>query len=413
MEIFITIFYCIFFTWLAIHTKFFVASGLGKWFLAFLFLIKLLAAFAYGIYFSQPAALATSDSWNYFQLSKGETDWLLQDPIAFIKDIFTSGYHHSSNLFLQGNSYWNDLKSNVIIKLMAICNLFTFKNYYANAVLLNYIYFFGPVAVYRIFTPNIQKNIPAAIAVFCIPSFLFWCSGAHKDGLIFTCIGLIVYFFYTQLKNRKINYIHAVFILILLIVIFALRNFTAFLLLPALLVWALCDFYPKKKWLIVFAIYGTGIVLFFLTGFLKDSNNFPEYIVKKQQEFKVLGGGSQIDLPPLQPNALSYVKFLPYAIDVSFLRPHFSEWKNVAAIFSTLELCALWLIVIVSLFRWRKNPVFNASFFVFCYCFSISVLLLCGYTVTLSGAITRYRSLVLPFLLTPFIIHLFSKNQID
>lgn len=376
-----------------------------------MFLIKLLAAFAYGIYFSQPAALATSDSWNYFQLSKGETDWLLQDPFAFIKDIFTSGYHHSSNLFLQGNSYWNDLKSNVIIKLMALCNLFTFKNYYANAVLLNYIYFFGPVAVYRIFSPTIQKNIPTAIAVFCIPSFLFWCSGAHKDGLIFTCIGLIVYFFYTQLKNRKINYIHALYILILLIIIFALRNFLAFLLLPALLVWALCDFYPKKKWLIVFAIYGTGIVLFFLTGFLKDTNNFPEYIVKKQQEFKVLGGGSQIDLPPLQPNALSYVKFLPYAIDVSFLRPHFSEWKNVAAIFSTLELCALWLIVIVSLFRWRKNPAFNATFFVFCCCFSISVLLLCGYTVTLSGAITRYRSLVLPFLLTPFVIHSFSKKQ--
>ncbi|MEO8117073.1 MAG: hypothetical protein ABI653_05435 [Bacteroidota bacterium] len=410
MEIFITIFYCIFFTWLVIYTKFFVASGLGKWFLAGLFIIKLLAAFAYGIYFSQPAALATSDSWNYFQLSKGETDWLLQDPLAFIKDIFTSGYHHSSNLFLQGNSYWNDLKSNVIIKLMAICNLFTFKNYYANAVLLNYIYFFGPMAVYRVFSPTIQKNIPAAIAVFCIPSFLFWCSGAHKDGLIFTCIGLIIYFFYTQLKNRKIYYVHAIYMLILLIIIFALRNFLAFLLLPALLVWVLSDFYPKKKWLIIFAIYGTGIVLFFVTGFLKEANNFPEYIVKKQTEFKVLGGGSQIDLPALQPNALSYVKFLPYAIDVSFLRPHFSEGKNVAAIFSTIELCVLWLIVILALFRWRKNPAFNSSFFVFCCCFSISVLLLCGFTVTLSGAITRYRSIVLPLIITPFLLGLFLKK---
>ncbi len=372
-----------------------------------------MAAIAYGIYFSQPTLLSTSDSWNYFQLSKGETDWLLQDPFAFIKDIFTSGYHHSSNLFLQGNSYWNDLKSNVMIKLMALCNLFTFKNYYANAVLLNYIYFFGPVAVYRVFSPKAQKNIPSAIAVFCIPSFLFWCSGAHKDGLLFTCIGLIIYFFYTQLRNRKINYAYIVYSLFLLIIIFALRNFLAFLLLPALLVWALCDFYPKKKWLIILLIYGTGIFLFFLTGFLKDANNFPEYIVKKQQEFKVLGGGSQIDLPALQPTAISYLKFLPNAFDISFLRPHFSEWKSISAIFATLELCALWLFVFLSVFRLKKDSIFRTSFFVFCCCFSISVLLLCGYTVTLSGAITRYRSIILPFIITPFVMCLFYKNKSD
>ena len=390
-----------------------MGSGLAKWLLAVLFLIKLLAAFSYGFYFSQPTALATSDSWNYFQLSKGETDWLLQDPFAFFKDIFTSGYHHSTNLFLQGNSYWNDLKSNVIIKLMALCNVFTFKNYYANAVLLNYIFFFGPVAVFRVFSPTPSNKFPVAIAVFCIPSFLFWCSGAHKDGLLFTCIGLIVYFFYGQLTNRKINFLHIVYMLFLFIVIFALRNFLAFLLLPALIVWALCNYYPKKKWLIIFLIYGTGIVLFFLTGFLKESNNFPEYIVKKQEEFKVLGGGSQIDLPPLQPTFVSYVKFLPFAFDISFLRPHFSEWKNISAILATLELCAIWLIAILSIFRLIKNSIPGSSFFVFCCCFSISVLFICGYTITLSGAITRYRSIILPFLVTSFIIRLFSKENRD
>ncbi len=379
-------------------------STLGKSFLAGLFLIKLSAAFVYGIYFSQASLLPTSDSWNYFHLSIGETDWLLRDPIAFIKDIFTSGYHQSSNLFLEGNSYWNDLKSNVMIKIMAICNLFTFKNYYANAVLLNYMYFFGPVAVYRIFTHTSQRNIPAVMAVFCIPSFLFWCSGAHKDGLLFTCIGLIVYFFNIQLKNRKLNYSYIFYSLLLIALIFALRNFLAFLLLPALLVWALCDFYPKKKWFIILGIYGIGISLFFLTGFLKDANNFPEYIVKKQEEFKVLGGGSQIDLPVLEPTVTSYIHFLPYALDISFFRPHFSEWKNISTIFTTLELCVLWLIVLLSIFFARKNPVFSTSFFVFCCCFTISVLLLCGYTITLSGAITRYRSIILPFIITPFVL---------
>lgn len=370
-----------------------------------------MAAFSYGLYYAQASLLPTSDSWNYFKLSIGETDWLLHDPIAFLKDIFTSGYHQSSNLFLEGNSYWNDLKSNVLIKLMAICNVVTFKNYYANAVILNYMYFFGTIAVYRVFTDSAKRNIPAAISIFCIPSFLFWCSGAHKDGLLFTSIGLIVYFFNLQLKNKKLNYVYIFYSLLLLLLIFALRNFLAFLLIPALLTWLLCAFYPKKTRLIIFGVYALGIVLFFSSGYLKEANNFPEYIIKKQDEFKVLGGGSQIVLPALEPTVKSYVQFLPYALDISFFRPHFSEWKNVSTIFTTLELIVLWLVILLSILFSRKNPFFKTPFFVFCCCFTISILLLCGYTVTLSGAITRYRSIVLPFIITPFFITLFLRLQ--
>ena len=161
------------------------------------------------------------------------------------------------------------------------------------------------------------------------------------------------------MKNRKLNYSYIFYSLLLIALIFALRNFLAFLLLPALLVWALCDFYPKKKWFIILGIYGIGISLFFLTGFLKDANNFPEYIVKKQEEFKVLGGGSQIDLPVLEPTVTSYIHFLPYALDISFFRPHFSEWKNISTIFTTLELCVLWLIFLLYIFCERKYPVFS------------------------------------------------------
>jgi len=410
LEIFITILYCIAFTWLVTYTPFFIKSHLGKRLLVSFFIIKFLAAFSYGLFFSQANMIATSDSWNYFLLSKGETDWLLQNPFAFFQDIFSSGYHHSSNLFLQTNSYWNDLKSNIIIKLMALCNVITFKNYYANAVILNYLFFFGPVAIYRVFTFSEKKNLVIALSVFCIPSFLFWCSGAHKDGILFSCIGMIIYFFNNQLQKRQVNYLHIFYMLLLLIVIFALRNFLAFLLLPALFVWALSDFHPNKKWLIVTGVFGIGLLFFFLTGYLSASYNFPEYIIKKQAEFKALGGGSQIELPLLEPNAISFLKFLPYALDVSFCRPHFSEWKSLAAIFSGLELLGFWIIIIFYFFSKKKNPIINTSFFVFCCCFAISVLLLCGYTVTLSGAITRYRSLVLPFIITPFLAGLGWKK---
>src|SRR5207253_1683986 len=113
---------------------------------------------------------------------------------------FTNGYEQTGNLFLHSNSYWNDLKSNVIIKFLALCNVVTFKNYFADIVLFNFMFFFGPVALYRLvkqlFPINKQLLI---VSVFLIPSFLFWCSGIHKDGIIFTCIALISFHFYRQI----------------------------------------------------------------------------------------------------------------------------------------------------------------------------------------------------------------------
>lgn len=406
MTFFIPVFYGLLFTWLVTKTPFFLHAGMSKKLLCILFLLKIVAAIIYGIYFSQPALVGESDSWKYFQLSLAETDWLLRDPLAFIKDLFTSGYTHSSNLFLQGDSYWNDLKSNVIIKIMAICNLATFKNYYGNAILLNYLFFFGPVAVYRVFVVKQKQHLVAALSIFCIPSFLFWCSGAHKDGLLFTCIGLVIYFFHQQIKPRKINYLFCVYIFLLLMVIFALRNFLAFLILPALLVWGLCHFFTHRKWLIITLVYGIGVLLFFASGYLKDELNFPEYIVRKQTEFKILGGDSQIELPLLEPNFTSYISYFPFAFDISFLRPHFSEWESNAAILSTLELAFLWCIVLFALAVKHKEISFNRPFILFCFCYALSILFLCGYTVTLSGAIVRYRSIVLPLLITPFAVQL-------
>ena len=126
----IFIFYFLLFTWILCNTGFIKKSGLSKWWIIGLFALKVFAGFAYGWFYQQPAYYATSDSWHFFDLSKGETDWLLPEPLAYFKDIFMYGYERSGNLFVGENSYWNDLKSNLPIKLLAVCNVFTLKNYY-------------------------------------------------------------------------------------------------------------------------------------------------------------------------------------------------------------------------------------------------------------------------------------------
>ncbi|MEP6844702.1 MAG: hypothetical protein ABI861_01805 [Panacibacter sp.] len=407
----IFILYLFLFNWILCNTGFIKKAGLNKWWIIGLFSLKVFAGMAYGWFYQQPAYFATSDTWHFFELSKGETDWLLHDPLAFLKDIFMYGYDRSGNLFVGENSYWNDLKSNLIIKLLAICNVFTLKNYYANIVLFNFLFFFGPVALYRVVNKLFSTHRLLLIAgVFLIPSFLFWCSGIHKDGLIFSCTAVIIFHFQQLLAKKKLIGKSFVIIIVLMIVLFALRNFMALLLTGSLAIWLLCFLNPLRKRIVLISIIVSVITLFFVSGKISSDIDLPQYVIQKQSEFKELSGASSIDVPVLENNVTSFVKFFPAALDIAFFRPHIAEIKNKSYIPAVAEIFIFWAVVLVSFFVRDRSTRSNeqSTFIIFCIFFSFSFLLLAGYTITFSGAIVRYKACVLPFLFVPVIQKLCS-----
>jgi hypothetical protein len=402
----IFIFYLFLFAWILSNTGFIKKTGLNKWWIIGLFGLKVFAGIIYGWFYQQPAYFATSDTWHFFELSKGETDWLLHDPLAFFKDIFMYGYERSGNLFVGENSYWNDLKSNVIIKLLAICNVFTLKNYYANIVLFNFLFFFGSAALYRVVKNLFNSNHLLLIAgIFLIPSFLFWCSGIHKDGLIFSCAAVITFQFQRQLTEKKVLWRSIAVVLMLFVGLFALRNFMALLLAGSLFVWLLCYLYPKQKGMVVGSIIVVAFAAFFLSGKISAAVDMPQYVIEKQSEFKQLSGASSIDVPVLENSLWSFVTFLPTAVDISLFRPHVNEIRNMSYLPAAAEIILFWIVVVLSLFVRNKATQSNdqSAFIIFCLFFSFSFLLLAGYTITFSGAIVRYKASVLPFLFVPII----------
>lgn len=329
---------------------------------------------------------------------------LLHHPFAFIKSLFTYSYTTSGNLFTGNNSYWNDLQENIIIKLLAVCNVFTFKNYYADIIFFNFFFMFGPVALYRIIKSQVKTSkYILLVAVFLIPSFLFWCSGIHKDGFVFSMLMLCVYSFHQQLQQKKISSRHVLIFMFCFLLLFALRSFVALLLVPALVVWLAITLFPAKKWLIVFAAYICCNIAF-ITG------HFQTYVAVKNAEFKALGGNSQLTLPALQPSFKSLLSYFPYGIDVAFFRPHINEVYNKAYLPAIAENIFFFMLLLVSLLLLIKNKRQNTinNFFIFCYCFALPNMLLAGYTITLTGAIVRYKSIFLPFLIVPLVIFIWQ-----
>jgi len=398
---FLFLLYLVVFSFLITRIKFFTNSGINKFLLVALFAIKIFAGLAYAWFYLQPNYHTNSDSFRFYAYSLEETNILLTQPLHFFKDIFSYGYTTTGNVFVGDNSYWNDLKSNIIIKLLAVCNVFSFKNYFINIIFFNFFFFFGLIGFYRVMQSVFtDKKYILIIPVFLIPSFLFWCSGIHKDGLIFSAIGLVFYFFH-QLLQKKFFIKYFIFIILLLALLFFLRNYVALALMIALFTWFIAT-KTKKIFLVFVSIYLLVIAAFFIVPKINTQLNFPEIIVLKQQDFSKLTGGSEVVISKLQPNFKSFVQYFPHALDMAFVRPHITELKNKSYIPAIAEIILFFIVLIFSIIYRNKNfkiqPIVFASIF-----FSLTLLIIAGYTVTFSGAIVRYRSLALPFLLTPLI----------
>jgi hypothetical protein len=402
LQAFIFISYLILSIYLLTAIPFFKNSGLKPWQIVSLFCLKVLAGVAYALFYTLPKYAEGSDTWRFYRLSLKEKQWLLQDPIAFVKDLFVYGYDRSGGLFAGENSYWNDLKSNVPVKLLAVMNVLSGDRYYTNIIFFNLLFFIGLVALFKFFNHLFpDRKLLIVAGIFLLPSTLFWCSGIHKDGLLLSALGLITYFFNKGILS-KFKFSYLLIIVVCLVLIFSLRNYLALALIPALLCWWLSIKYSLSKKGVFVIAYSLGLLLFFTLKYVHPSLNFPQYIVEKQSEFSKLDGASTVAVGNLEPTLFSFIKFLPSAIDMAFLRPHITEAISFSHIPAVIENMLLLVIVLITIIFFRQHAKLSPGT-LFCLFFSLSILLLSGYTITLSGAIVRYRSIALPFLITPLL----------
>jgi hypothetical protein len=413
LEAAIFIFFLALFLYAVVTIPFFKNSGLSKIQLASIYIIKIFSGIAYAMFYKLPKYYAGADTWRFYRLSLNEKQWLLTDPVEFAKDLFVHGYDKTGGLFSGENSYWNDLKSNVPVKLMACMNVITNNSYYTNIIIFNFLFFFGLIALFKMFNQIYPgKKWLIIIGVFLLPSTLFWCSGIHKDGLLLSAIGLLVYNFFKALRNEGSLIKRILLIVFCMILIFPLRNYVSLALLPALLCWGIAYKLKKKPLLIFVSVYIIGIALFFLSSHIHPSLSFPQFIVDKQIEFQGLEGSSEIMSQQLEPSFISFAKYLPSAIDMALFRPHITEIKNFSYIPAIGEILLLIILFLFFLFyRDNNNVKDNRAVNYFCLFFALSLVIIAGYTITFSGAIVRYRSLVLPLLITPLLCNI-NWNQL-
>jgi hypothetical protein len=396
------------FAWLVTKVKFFNRTGLSQPQLIIIFLLKVMAGIFYGwigLYYGGLAQM--QDTWSFHLNSIQEYHLLFTDPKEYLSNLFHNPYENGvSNFFETTDSYWNDLKGNLFIKILSVFDVLSFGHYYVNVIFYSFITLFGAIAIYRVMTDAFPgKKMPVLLATFLVPSFLYWTSGIHKEGLIFTGISLIIYSIYFGTKEKKFGFKRILCLASGLLLVLALRNFLIVILVPAIIAWLMANRRPKYSLAIFSSLYLLFGILFFNARYINPKLDFPQAVVNKQQEFKkLIGGGSTIPMNDLEPTAASFFKNTPQAINLSTLRPYPGDVRHILSLAAAVEINALLLIFVLFLF-WRNKDKGNTSknFLYFCVFFSMTLLLAIGFSVNNLGAIVRYRSIIMPLLVIPMV----------
>jgi hypothetical protein len=354
-----------------------------------------------GLYYGGLAQM--QDTWSFHQDSIREYHLLYNNPAEYFTNLFHDPYGNGVQKFFGSNdSYWNDLKGNVVIKLLSVFNIFSFGYYYVNVIFYSFITLFGAIAVYKVMDdvfPN--RKMIILLSTFLLPSFLYWTSGLHKEGLIFTGLALVIYSIYFGLKEGKFGARRLLMLLFGLLLLLVLRNFLLVIIIPAILAWVLADRLPRYATYIFVSVYLLFGVLFFTARYVYPALDFPQAVVDKQQAFLQLqGSNSSIPIRELQPNAVSFMLNTPQAINLSTIRPYPSDVKHILSLAAAIEIDAL-LVMFLLFVLFHRNGLRSRNFILFCVFFSLSVLLAIGFSVNNLGAIVRYRSVIIPLVVIP------------
>lgn len=398
--------YLVLLCWLLLRIPFYKNAGINKRLLLALFLLKICAGIVIGwvsIHIYGPG----NDYWDMHDFALEEYQLLFSDTGRYFSNLFTSDYQHGySGLFRSSDSYWNDLRSNIVVKLVSLFNIFSLGSYYINSLFFNFIVFFGHICFYRLFIGIFPKcKWQVIVGAFLLPSALYFSSGIHKDGLVFLLLAVLLYSVHQSIIKNKVTVKRFFLILISFFLLLLLRNYVCLALLPALFAWTLT---AKTKWRPAFVFGATylaaGLVLFNL-GEVAGRWDPLNIIINKQKDYSQLPlAATQIQLTPLQPTIVSFVANAPEAVNHSLMRPYVWDTPVQSTLPFALELLGYeLLLLLVIFFRSRHLGPASPAFLFFAFSFCLAVFLLIGYIVPNLGSLVRYRSLYLPICITPML----------
>jgi len=315
---------------------------------------------------------------------------------AYYKDMSNWVRHYESNIY-------ND--AHTIIRFNAVVRLVSFGEFHVHTVLAAFLSLTGMVGLYRAFVvslPGMERVLMAV--VFLLPSVLFWASGVLKESLLFFGFGLLVHLVFRMLTGR-IRPQDPLIIAFIAVMLFFLKFYVLMSLLPALalLIWARRAVRPAL-WTKALVVYGVFALIGLNLQRIVPGMDILSVITMKQRDFIGLalqvGSGSFV-MPTalLTPDIGSFISQMPYALYITFLGPLVHLGSGIFGIIAATENLFVLAFLVLCVAHHRPWKDVDGTLLTVILFYVIVLALVIGWTTPVMGAVVRYRTPLLPFLM--------------
>ncbi len=270
---------------------------------------------------------------------------------------------------------------------------------------------FGKLCLYRGLRSGFPKVLHdrVALAVFLVPSFVYWTSGVVKEAVAMIGVGLVVLGVSKLQANRQSAGVFRIVVGVLLVglikpyVLFVLSGALGvlFYYLRATRHGGVVRFRPVVLVLLVAfavgAIIGLGYVFpkFSIENIAAEAASRQEYVFKSRAKSAIMMGDSR------QRSALGQAMFAPVGLITAWFRPFLFEAHNVTALVSAIE--GSLFLALAALVAVRQDPLTlwralsRYPWLAFCASFAIVFGAIVGLVSGNLGTLVRYRVPLLPF----------------
>ena len=351
-----------------------------------------------------------ADTFKYFDDSKYMYDAFWTNPGDYFKMLFgincnteyfnTEYFNNMSNWVRSyDNGLFND--NRLMIRINAFLRIFSLGNYHVHSIILAFLAFMGSFSLSKLFFEVSRSKVLTYVAVFLVPSLIFWSSGILKEAVLLAALGFFAYHFYQLFGTDKTwkNYV-MLFLMSCVLIVMKLYVFLAFI--PAILTWYLVSKWKRN----IFVYCGVYFVFIFLATAIGEFNpkfDFINLIVDKQKQFLFLAKNTNVnsafEMEVLDYNLWSLFISSPEAVLNVFTKPWPSEMNSVLFIPAFIENIFLLFILIFSILNKKLLNIKERDFVIFCLSFCIILYTVIGLTTPITGAIVRYKIPAIPFLM--------------
>ena len=301
--------------------------------------------------------------------------------------------------------------------------MISFHSFIGTTMLLSFICYQAIWRLYQVLVyefPTLQRQM--AIAMFFIPSVVFWGSGILKDSITLASVALFVSSFHQIMKLRKQIIRNSMFMIIASFLLIQLKPYIFFALLPGTILWFTGYFLSRiENKLVKNAIAPMFVGVAIIAGYFMLSaiggslgeyrlDNVLNKAITTQQDLKQdYYGGSSFDIGDFDPTVFGIISKAPIAINAALFRPYLWEGYNPGMIVSGIENSILLLLTIYLLLKIKVYNLFRLMFrhhfLFFSVTFSLFFAFSVGLTTSNFGSLVRYKIPAIPlFVASLFII---------